>query len=181
MSATALRVPSRVETQDEGLTALSRLLSELSAVLTPLDSTTYTARLLPGVSGSIGEHVRHTLDHVAAFTAMRPHALMTYDQRERGTPVETDPRAAQRMIVRLQNALADAQGEDLDISTAVMSTLTRGEEPVLAWSTRKRELAFVISHTVHHQALIAVLLAIFGNGVPTGFGFAASTPGAARA
>ena len=181
MSATALRVASRVDTQDEGLLALIHSLDELSAILIPLDKATYGARLLPGVSGSIGEHVRHILDHVAAFVVPRSHALMTYDHRERGTPVETDPRAAQRMIVRLKNALADAQDEDLDTSIAVLSTLTRGEEPVLAWSTRKRELAFVISHTVHHQALIAVLLAIFGQGVPEAFGFAASTPAPARA
>ena len=181
MSATALRTASPVRSGNEELVALIRLLDEVSTLLASVDAAAYTASLLPGVSGSIGEHVRHLLDHVAAFVAPRSHSLLTYDQRERGTPIERDPRAAQRQIVRLKNALADAEGDDLDTAIAVLSTLARDEAPVLAWSTRKRELAFVISHTVHHQALIAVLLAFFGNGVPEGFGFAASTPAPARA
>ena len=47
-------------------------------------------------------------------------------------------------------------------------------------STLRRELAFVISHTVHHQALIAMLLAVAGLQVPESFGLAPSTPRLAR-
>ena len=36
------------------------------------------------------------------------------------------------------------------------------------WSTLARELAFVVSHTIHHQAIIGVLLAIHGHAVPDG-------------
>jgi uncharacterized damage-inducible protein DinB len=43
-------------------------------------------------------------------------------------------------------------------------------------TTRRRELAFVISHTVHHQALIAVLVALAGGEIPEAFGLAPTTP-----
>ena len=39
-----------------------------------------------------------------------------------------------------------------------------------------RELAFVVQHTIHHAALIAVLLDILGVRVPADFGYAPSTP-----
>ena len=63
--------------------ALARLLDDLTAVLLQLSSEVYTAKLFPHVSGSIGEHVRHILDHVAAFATARPHGAMTYDTRDR--------------------------------------------------------------------------------------------------
>jgi hypothetical protein len=37
-------------------------------------------------------------------------------------------------------------------------------------------LAFVVSHTIHHQAMIGVLLATRGHTVPHRFGLAPSTP-----
>jgi hypothetical protein len=136
----------------------------------------YTAKPLPGVSGSIGEHVRHVLDHVAAFTKARPQGVLTYDSRERGTPVETDPGAALRAILRLKAVLSDLDGATLHSPVAVMSIVERGRPPMVVWSTINRELAFVISHTIHHQALIATLLAIGDGDVPEAFGVAPSTP-----
>jgi uncharacterized damage-inducible protein DinB len=41
-------------------------------------------------------------------------------------------------------------------------------------------MLFVISHTIHHQALVAVLLSATGRGVPDAFGLAPSTPLSAR-
>ena len=39
-----------------------------------------------------------------------------------------------------------------------------------------RELVFVLQHTIHHQALVALLLAGRGVPVPLTFGYAPSTP-----
>ena len=176
MTALAQRVLAADVERERPVLALTRLLDDLGGLLRTIEPITYTARPMPGVSGSVGEHVRHILDHVAAFVAARPHGVMTYDRRERGTAVEADPAAAVRAIVRLTLALEDAADADLDVSVAVQTLLVRDEDPVICWSTLKRELAFVIAHTVHHQALVAVLLAMFGDHVPEGFGFAASTP-----
>jgi len=65
----------------------------------------------------------------------------------------------------------------LDSPVVVSALLARGHEPDSARSTFRRELLVVIGHTIHHQALIATLLAIADEGVPDGFGFAPSTPG----
>jgi len=160
--------------------ALARLLDDLGSVLLTLSPAAYMAKPLPGVSGSIGEHVRHILDHAAAFASARPYGVLTYDRRERGTPIETDPGAALRAIFRLKAAIAHVDEATLESPVAVMTMLEHGEPSIAAWSTLQRELAFVASHTVHHQALIATLLAIGGDEVPDAFGLAPSTPRAVR-
>jgi uncharacterized damage-inducible protein DinB len=47
---------------------------------------------------------------------------------------------------------------------------------VRAATTVGRELAFVINHTVHHSALVAVLLEQAGRVRPARFGLAPTTP-----
>lgn len=55
--------------------------------------------------------------------------------------------------------------------------MSEGAQPVIGWSTLARELAFVMSHTIHHQAIVALLLEQQGGGVPDErFGYAPSTP-----
>jgi uncharacterized damage-inducible protein DinB len=44
-----------------------------------------------------------------------------------------------------------------------------------AASTPDRELQFLASHTVHHFALVALLLRLAGVSVPDGFGVATAT------
>ena len=157
-------------------TVLIRLLDELASLLLQLQPSVYTAKLLPGVSGSVGEHVRHILDHVTAFAVAREQTVLTYDHRERGTAVEADSVAALRMIMRLRALLDDVGDGQLDRPMLLSAVISRGCEPMLMRTTRRRELASVISHTVHHQALIAVLLAMADVDVPDAFGRAPTTP-----
>jgi len=160
--------------------ALTRLLEELAAVLCRVSPMAYTATPFPAVSGSIGQHVRHVLDHVASVCAAAPRAPLSYDHRERGTNVEADVAAALRTIRRLTSALTALPARD-DEPITMMSMLAPGAEPIVVHTTLGRELLFVVSHTIHHQALIGLLLSAAGCGVPRDFGLAASTPRLARA
>jgi uncharacterized damage-inducible protein DinB len=160
--------------------ALTRLLEELAAVLRRVSPMAYTATPYPGVSGSIGQHVRHILDHVASVCAAAPKSPLSYDHRERGTNVEADVAAALCAIRRLTSTLtALARADDEPIT--MLSVLAPGAEPIVVRTTLRRELLFVISHTIHHQALIGLLLSAAGGGVPRDFGLAPSTPRLARA
>jgi uncharacterized damage-inducible protein DinB len=162
------------------LAALTRLLEELSAVVRRVPPTAYTATPFPAVSGSIGQHVRHILDHVASVCAAAPLARLSYDRRERGTNVEADPAAALQTIRRLTSALAALETDD-DEPITMLSVVAPGAEPVAVRTTLGRERLFVVSHTIHHQALIGLLLSAAGCGVPCDFGLAPSTPRLARA
>ena len=155
--------------------ALAGLLDELAAVLRDVPPSIYTACLIPGVSGSIGQHVRHCLDHVSALLRASAAAPLSYDRRERGTDVETDLAKALERIARLNEDLAAWSLLPLDIRIRVRA-LVSGDEEVTGGSTLARELAFVVSHTIHHHATIAVLLAMHGCRVPERFGHAPSTP-----
>jgi uncharacterized damage-inducible protein DinB len=156
--------------------ALRRLLDELDSLLSALAPDVYCARLAADVSGSIGEHVRHCLDHVSALIAADPSATLSYDRRHRGTAVETDPAEALRRIVQLKVALDSWAARSLDEPVRVTSMISPSGDAVTGWSTLARELAFVVSHTIHHQAIIGVLLAIHGHEVPERFGHSPSTP-----
>jgi uncharacterized damage-inducible protein DinB len=157
--------------------ALRRLLTELETVVQGLPPDAYCERPAPAVSGTVGQHVRHCLDHVDAFLSNRPAMFLSYDHRDRGTAVETDPSAAATRIRALRSELQRwAAMRSLDEPVQVVSQLSRDGDVIVSWSTLARELSFVISHTIHHQATIAVLLDMFGRRVPDGFGHAPSTP-----
>ncbi len=154
---------------------LGGLLDDLADLLIRVSPQAYVARPAPGVSGSVGEQVRHTLDHVSALLTAEGGETLSYDRRRRGTSVETDLRAAMEETLRLR-ALAELEaGRSLEEPILIGAKLST-VEAVETWSTVGRELAFVLAHTIHHEAIIALLLAMQGVQVPPRFGYAPSTP-----
>jgi uncharacterized damage-inducible protein DinB len=178
--ATAAEIRAPIATVERPHAALARLLDELATVLRQVSPTAYTARSFPRVSGSIGQHVRHILDHVAGLCATARSGVLSYDWRERGTDAEADVSSALRTIRHLQGTLTEFDDCDENAPITLTSVVAHGAAPVAARSTLAREILFVISHTVHHQALIAVLLSAAGRSVPDAFGLAPSTPLSAR-
>jgi uncharacterized damage-inducible protein DinB len=156
--------------------SLDRLLSELAALVGGLPPEVYCTRFAAPHSGSIGEHVRHCLDHVSALLLVDGSRALSYDHRDRGTAAESDPAAAVRCIRQLQGAIEIWAMRSLDEPIRVASMLSTDGDSVSGWSTLARELAFVVSHTIHHQAMIGLLLATRGYAVPTRCGHAPSTP-----
>ena len=156
-------------------TIIRRQLDEMAALVMATDGAIYTARPIT-VSGTIGEHVRHCLDHIAALVAAGPSQPMSYDSRQRGTAVERDPAEALRQIMRLQSSVDRWGARSMDDPICVTSLVTPAGEVVTGWSTLGRELAYVHSHTIHHQALIAVLFELADVPVPDRLGLAPSTP-----
>ena len=155
--------------------ALRGQLEGLRAVVSRLPSRLYVAA--PSrASGSIGAHVRHCLDHVRALVASGSASEMSYDGRLRGTAVETEPFAAVEEIDRLCLELEDVDASRLGDLVRLRSLAERDGPVVHVQTTIGRELAFVIQHTIHHAAIIAVLLEQVGVSVPDDFGYAPSTP-----
>ena len=156
--------------------ALRNRLDELMRLVMTLPTGVYGARTAR-VSGAIGEHVRHALDHVAALVAAPASTVLSYDGRGRGTAIESDPAAAVREIMRLDAALERWSHRRLEEPVAVTAIVSPDGQTVTGWSSLGRELAFVLSHTIHHQAIVALLLEGQGYRLTDDrFGVAPSTP-----
>src|SRR5690349_20939409 len=67
--------------------ALDDLLGQLASLIGGLPPDVYCGRFAAPHSGSIGEHVRHCLDHVSALLTADGEQTLSYDHRERGTGV----------------------------------------------------------------------------------------------
>jgi uncharacterized damage-inducible protein DinB len=157
--------------------SLSGLLDDLESLVAAMAPDSYTATPVPGVSGSIGKHVRHLLDHVSTFLEASGASVLDYDRRHRGGLIETDPAEALSMMFQLQQGLERMMRRPQDEHLRVRTQLDAHGASMTSWSTLGRELAFVINHTIHHQALIAVLVAMVDDmPLPARFGFAPSTP-----
>lgn len=155
---------------------LAELLRELAGVVAQLNPAQYNERCGETFfNGNIGGHVRHCLDHIRAILDGFPVGLVDYDHRERGTSIETDPFAARDEIRRLRRLAEDlAQIEDeAPVRVAVLPT--RDGQSVTLLSTLGRELAFVLSHTIHHNATIKGMALALRVALPPSFGYAPST------
>lgn len=131
----------------------------------------------PAVHGSgVGPHLRHVLDHYANFLEGVSAGRVDYDARARDPTIEVDRSAA---IAKLDELVSGLRA----LSTHSHGTLTVKMEcgddspPESWWSTSSicRELQFLISHTVHHYALIRFVLKLQGIDPGPVFGVAPST------
>lgn len=153
------------------LSANHALLEDAVRLLEGLDDAAYTRPMPEYASGSIGQHLRHILDHYHAILT-RTDDLVDYDARRRDSALES---SRARGILEIRRILA-ALRELRDAPVRVRSETSPTEKAVLeAGSTVRRELLFATSHAVHHFALIAMLLRINGVSVPAEFGVAPAT------
>lgn len=169
---------NRVE-QDVDASAMGRplvqLLEELAALLSRLDDAVYARSPVGVMPGSVGAHVRHCLDHVAALVACVESGRLDYDDRRRGTPVETSVDAAREaigsLIERVSALPVDAPARPVRL--AVMMTCDGPTVEVA--SSVGREFAYVLSHTIHHNAIIGAMVKTLGGVTPERFGYAPAT------
>ena len=155
---------------------LLHLLGELRSMVEQLDDDRYAAPAPGRSSGGIGGHVRHCLDHVGALLSATRSRLCTYDRRARGTDVERCRRAALRQIADLEAHIASLGPDTLDLPVAVETQSDTQGTVVVTRSTVAREIVFVTSHIIHHNALVAYLLASHGAHLGARFGIAPATP-----
>lgn len=135
----------------------------------------YTAESEGALNSTIGAHFRHNIDHYECFLDGIASGKTNYDNRERDQVSETQPSTAiarmQRLIDRLKTLSQDEIAKPLDVK---MDSGSATDESC-SQSTVRRELQFLVSHTVHHYALIAVICRTNGILPEPDFGVAPST------
>ena len=122
---------------------------------------------------SVGAHLRHVIDYYHCFFRGVGDGRINYDERRREAALESDPRlgaAALQEIIERFGDLEDDSERPIEVKVD-----TDDAEDARSRSTLGRELQFLVSHTVHHYALIALLLRRQGVEPGESFGVAPST------
>jgi hypothetical protein len=148
----------------------------MRSMIERIDDEGYAAPPPGRPSGGIGGHVRHCLDHVRALVTATRTGFCAYDRRERGTSVEVCRAAALRVIGNLEEQIARLGAADLELPLEVETQLDAGGAMLVTSSSVGRELVFVTSHTIHHNAIVAHLLQSRGDDMGVRFGLAPATP-----
>jgi uncharacterized damage-inducible protein DinB len=155
---------------------LASLLQQMRSMIEQMGDEAYTMPAPGRSSGGVGGHVRHCLDHVNALVHATRTGIVEYDRRRRGTDMETCRAAAVQQIAELIARLAALDEAMLDEPLLVETQIDPAGAMILTRSTVCREVAFVISHTIHHNAIVAQLLAGHPVSLDARFGLAPATP-----
>lgn len=142
-----------------------------------LDDEQFQDAPAPFSRGGIGAHFRHILDHYDAFLAGLSSGRVDYDRRERDANLEERRDVADAKIDSILRALARLGGAEADRPLEVAMDCGAGPGAPHVWSPSSvaRELQFLVSHTVHHYAVIAAIARLFGVEPGSDFGVAPST------
>lgn len=143
------------------------LLNELSPEL-------YRKKCANVFGSSIGGHFRHNIDHYLAFRDGFAGKRVDYDARLRNASIEEDPVVAQDTLLQMGTFFEKVTLEDLDMPMEI--SMDDGGDSTWSRSSLRRELQFLLSHTIHHYALVVAIATQNGHGeFPDGFGVAPST------
>lgn len=121
--------------------------------------------------GSIGAHFRHILNFYDQFLFGVNEFRIDYNRRERDTSVERNRTEA---LFKLKQTICSLEQVKLpDLNEHLLVSMENSD----AWSRSSvlRELDFLLSHTIHHYSLIAMLLRIYEINPGEEFGVAPST------
>lgn len=160
------------------------------------------ATVSPIVGASIGQHYRHSMDHVelAALVAANSNTSndtisllgeLHYDLRVRGGTLENDIDMSRQRLVDVVDVFQSIQPQDGDSSDG--TTINIAKSPITAYfnlsadsndeiglpSTIGRELGFAAHHAIHHMAMVKIIAVqtcgLEEGDLPHGFGRAPST------
>jgi uncharacterized damage-inducible protein DinB len=141
-----------------------------------MDDRLYAAIQRPYFQYGVGSHFRHCLDAYQCFLRGVAAGRIDYDERERDERIEQQ-RA--RAMARLEATIEKLANLPLaDGATPLLVKLEAADpQDERAWnqSSLGRELHFLLSHTIHHYALIALMLRLQGFHPAEDFGIAPST------
>ena len=125
----------------------------------------------------VGKQYRHLLDFYHSFFQGLESSKIDYEGRERDPRLETDRRFAIETTEALVAGLQNLTLEEDRMELRVRAERPEGRDGASPWSRSSvtRELQFLMSHTVHHFALIKAMLRSRGFELDRDFGVSPST------
>lgn len=141
-------------------------------------------------NSTIGGHLRHCLEHYESFIEGITHGRIDYDARHRDELVENKTKAARERIdtivselvaleMQMDEGSVSAHDRELRVKMDCGSHQECGDatggSSLWQVSSIGRELQFLVSHTVHHFAMIRGISQGVGEEMDKNFGMAPST------
>lgn len=151
------------------------ILRQGAAVAARLSPERFRAPAPGSRGGSVGAHLRHCIEFYRSLLGTPRGGALDYDLRPRDLALEREPARAVAALDALVEELLGLDARHLDQPLQVRHDHDGSAADAWAPSTLGRELNFLLSHTVHHYALIALLLRQDGVALPADFGVAPST------
>ncbi|MEN8694089.1 MAG: hypothetical protein ACN4GG_11160 [Akkermansiaceae bacterium] len=126
---------------------------------------------------TLGQHMRHSLDHYRALLSGLPEAKIDYDHRARLRLIEASTECAIAEVQAVRSKLEALLRCKPPVGLLVKMDCGGDCECDVDWqpSTLGRELQFLVSHTIHHFAMIGGICGCLGIEIENGFGMAPST------
>lgn len=140
--------------------ANSTALTELQGLVDCFSKVQYGSINIEGVSAP-GKHVRHITDHYEAFSCGLETGLVDYDVRSRASALEKCQMKTALTIHRIQSDIlvTSLQDKTLKLATTVSASAST---PYRLVSSVRRELVYLLNHTVHHTAMLSLLARLQG-------------------
>lgn len=150
-------------------------LQEGASLIRRLDREMFNgaSEFLPG--GTIGSHFRHCLDFYVSFLRGLESGEVDYDRRDRTPEWEAIPERILEALGRVIHDLERLAQGDPNLPLQVRGDGPPEEDPGWARSSIGRELQYLLSHTIHHYAIIGSILRSLGFEPGIDFGVAPST------
>ena len=167
------QIKSEVSPADNEIKVNEQLLENLSKRIGTLTIAQYTWQH-KNSSSSIGKHIRHIIDHYTCFFRTLAESYVDYDNRTRVSVLETSVVAASVLLNEIVHQLSDLR-HFTPGQISVYISIDPNERVAPVESNLKRELLFLQSHTLHHMAVIQLMLDLLGVQVEPEFAYAPST------
>ncbi|PIQ60983.1 MAG: hypothetical protein COV99_10300 [Bacteroidetes bacterium CG12_big_fil_rev_8_21_14_0_65_60_17] len=145
---------------------------DLLASLTDEQYTATRAALFPS---GVGEHMRHIVEHYQLFLDGLASGRVDYDARKRDDRISSSRSFAIDVMGNLIDDLNAIDSSDAALEIKMAASHAPDSSSPLSNSTILRELQYLQAHTIHHYALIAIILRIQGVEPTPDFGVAPST------
>jgi uncharacterized damage-inducible protein DinB len=143
-------------------------------LLNNLSGDIYRRKCATVFGSTIGGHFRHNIDHYLAFKDGFTERRVDYDARQRQLAIEEDSGIANEAMTELIHFFMEIGDDDLDLPMEIR--MDDGGDSTWSKTSLRRELQFLLSHTIHHYALVVSIASRYGiERFPEGFGVAPST------
>lgn len=154
------------------------VLRQQAFVIKQLDVASFS-NMCPILHASVGQHVRHSLDHMSRVVqnlgCADANHVICYDKRTRGSAIEQNPKLASKAIQECITALENTSNTGLDNKQGAKREMVDKElqvefmvsgsgevEKFRTWLSR--EIQFASHHALHHNAMIKAISSVPFNG-----------------